>query len=380
MLPLEEAKARLRSVLGKYEHWELLCRLRQVSTDGERVQIAQEILDGWPHTGSIAYALAASLQGSGASQFELPDYSPEHSSRLAADPPAYHIARALGQNTVASYGELVEEVFGQRGYLSRNRDAVRDTVARLGYWYKARQRLASLIGALDLSWPASVVLREQRLGAAEPSGGNGNPLGVVVDATGMRLVVLGMMRKRYRPVIQSHRDTDYSRDQGFGQAETDDTLLDNNENNQDVIDAAAALAAASGRVDLRMLELCDRRLLRGLATALANSCRNRAVVCQLFDSSDSAIRGFVSAVNDLAGSCCVAARVGFVVQAIQAEWSKPFREIFLENSGGAPRRLTAIEDAKRMLLRRNVASYRQVTTYVWRFDLWSPNGPRIFTG
>jgi hypothetical protein len=83
-------------------------------------------------------------------------------------------------------------------------------------------------------------------------------------------------------------------------------------------------------------------------------------------------------VNDLAGHCCVAARVGFVVQAIQAEWSQPFRETFLNIPAGRPRQLTAIEGVKRMLLRRNVASYRQRTTYVWRSDLWSPNGPCIF--
>jgi hypothetical protein len=225
MLPLEEAKAKLRSVLGKYEHWELLCRRRQAATDDERVHIAQEVLDGWPRTGSIGYALSASLEASGAEQFELPDYSAERTSRSAADPPSYDVTRALGQHPVASYTDLIEEAFSQRAYTSRNRDAVRDTVARLAYWYKARQRLASLIGALDLPWADSFVLREQGLGADEASRGNGSPLGVVIDATGMRLVVLGMMRKRYRPALRRPRGTNYRRDESGDQPEADDSLI-----------------------------------------------------------------------------------------------------------------------------------------------------------
>jgi hypothetical protein len=61
-MTLEEAKTKLRSILGKYEQWELMCEVKKASTDDDRIRIAQEVLRMWPRTGSIGLALAASSQ------------------------------------------------------------------------------------------------------------------------------------------------------------------------------------------------------------------------------------------------------------------------------------------------------------------------------
>jgi hypothetical protein len=76
-MTLEEAKTKLRSVLGKYQQWELMCEVKKAHTDDDRICIAQEVLDMWPRTGSIGLALAASLQlksfqEGGMGSFEIP--------------------------------------------------------------------------------------------------------------------------------------------------------------------------------------------------------------------------------------------------------------------------------------------------------------------
>jgi hypothetical protein len=70
---LDELKAELAKVFGRYSKWQLRCKEQNARTDAEQIKLAEEVL-AEPCTGTVAEARTHALGLQGVQTIELKDF------------------------------------------------------------------------------------------------------------------------------------------------------------------------------------------------------------------------------------------------------------------------------------------------------------------
>jgi hypothetical protein len=80
---LEELKAELGKVFGRYAKWQLRCKEQNARTEAEQIKLAEEVL-AEPCTGTVAEARTHSLGLQGVKTIELKDFLGRGTAKVPA--------------------------------------------------------------------------------------------------------------------------------------------------------------------------------------------------------------------------------------------------------------------------------------------------------